>query len=463
MSAALVICGSLGLLASGYAAFRLVRNHAAETAQLREEIAEQYRVGHEHYAERTRLAKECEHLKECLADREKSLVEALRSHSSELGMLRQHLTERIEHVSHEREEARNQTIDEILDAVSLIAEGDLTGRVPIRTNDEMGRLATGFNLAIEMVREILRRVKELSLYATNAGAQIQQTSTQVTVSAVEQSKQVAAIAHSMEEISKGIQLNTEYALKTLDRARETRLEAASGDLMLAQALENVRIIASIVETSSLGLDNFSERIKPALSTIDSIAKRTNLLALNASIEAAHAGRHGGGFAVIAEEIRNLSERTQRATNDIKTLLALLQKEVETKILAVGNGNVNISKSIEFVTEASNSLQHISQSFDSVFVMLEGVVDSTKKQADSMNEVVGNMNASLMMVEHTSHSLQESLVATTDLNQLVESLHNTLESFNTGEDTTLTTAHALPEIDNSADDIAIDLGEFEFAL
>jgi methyl-accepting chemotaxis protein len=335
------------------------------------------------------------------------------------------------------------------------AEGDLTVRIPVDKGDEVGELATAINMSIELVREIMRRVKELSLYAANAATHIQHSSTRIASSAGDQVQQVTLIAGSMESINRAIAQNTDNAIETLENATQSREIAAEGEKVLSEALMKIEGIADVIQSSANSiqtLGNYTFNIAAAVDMISKIAKRINLISINASIEATRAGLEGRAFGVIAAEIRDLADQTKNVTDIIRSTLSAIQTDVQQEIETVAKSNVAIQDGVSAVHKASESLQRIIENSNTVFGMLESVVSSTQEQAGSMNDVVSNMNASLMLVEETSNTLSESVVASTDLNQLVDSLYQTLEMFKTNEDEPESLADTALEVSESSEPV-----------
>jgi methyl-accepting chemotaxis protein len=212
--------------------------------------------------------------------------------------------------------------------------------------------------------------------------------------------------------------------------------AAEAERMLSEALTRVENIGSVIQASADSiqtLGNYTFSITAAVDMIGKIAKRINLIAINASIESTRAGLEGRAFGVIADEIRELADQTKSTTEIIRSTLVSVQSDVQREIQAVASSNNAIREGIDAVHKASDSLSRIMENSDTVYGMLASVVEATQDQASSMNEVVSNMNASLMLVEQTSNSLTESLIASEDLHELVNSLYKTLAMFKTGND------------------------------
>ncbi|ATD08588.1 methyl-accepting chemotaxis protein [Pseudoalteromonas piscicida] len=286
-------------------------------------------------------------------------------------------------------------INFVSDRISEIAsgDGDLTGRIEIKGNDEFAKLSLNFNHFLESLQAMVTALvkdggelsslsSKLSHYATQCHDLIDSLgkSSHTIVSAVHQ------LSHSSQEVSS-------VAENSLKEAEASHRYAAQGKTVLADSKQKITHLADNMETalsSSLALQKNSENITQVLDVIRGIAEQTNLLALNAAIEAARAGEQGRGFAVVADEVRSLATRTQDSTNDIQKMLEAFSHSVEDSQKTIEDGKQYVDVAVESFTKATELLELIAQSAVKVTELSEQTAHATQQQNAVSTEISSNL-------------------------------------------------------------------------
>lgn len=315
-------------------------------------------------------------------------------------------------------------MSKLLGNMELIKQGDFRVRNDIKTKDEFGRLADGFNIMIEEVGKLIKNVQELSGEVTMAAQSVAATSEETSASAEEVSRTVEEIAtgatEQASESEKGAALTAELAKNFVELTNSTEdmissahevFEANQAGVNVMKELhEKTRLnddATSKIENAIIELDEKTKHIGNILETISSISEQTNLLALNASIEAARAGEHGKGFAVVADEIRKLAEDSRDAADEIKEIVINIQKD--------SDNTVEIMKEVkERSVEQSHAVGEVNSSFE----VISGSINKISNKIDSIGEFVTVMNrekdAIVSSIENISAVSEETAAASEEV-------------------------------------------------
>ncbi|MDR9827244.1 methyl-accepting chemotaxis protein [Vibrio sp. FNV 38] len=286
-------------------------------------------------------------------------------------------------------------INHIHTAMTQIAsgEGDLCQRLTVSSKDELGLLAGSFNQFVSKIQHTVSEVVESSATLRNEMSHLQQLTTSIANSTNDQqqnSHTVAAAVHEMQMTSRTVSDNANDAASASQVANQ---ELVKSNAILTQTGASIRSLATDIESASLvinTLDNDVSNIASVLDVIRGIAEQTNLLALNAAIEAARAGEQGRGFAVVADEVRSLASRTQQSTGEIHHMIEKLQAGAEQAVNVMKASKLSSEETILSSSQASDSLNHILDAIEKMNEMNTHIATAAHQQSAVSEEVSGNV-------------------------------------------------------------------------
>jgi len=330
-----------------------------------------------------------------------------------------------------------RTIMKPVDAIRLMlmdisqGEGDLTKRLDDTTKDELADVSRYFNLFIEKLRNMISQIANTSSQIAAAAVQLNATAEHIATGAEEVAAQAGTVATAGEEMSAtsgDIAQNCQMAAEGAQRASHTAQKGAEvvekTVRVMGQIAEKVQESAKTVE--SLGAR--SDQIGAIIGTIEDIADQTNLLALNAAIEAARAGEQGRGFAVVADEVRALAERTTRATREIGEMIKTIQKETKDAVSAMEMGVHQVDAGTEEAAKSGQALQEILQQVNDVAGQINQVATAAEEQTATTSEISSNMQQITEVVQQTSQGAHESATAAAQLSGNAEELQRLVRQF-----------------------------------
>lgn len=312
-------------------------------------------------------------------------------------------------------------------------EGDLTVSLPVKGKDEVGEMAEHFNRFVKKLSEIINTVKDSARQVAAGSTQLSATSEQLAVSFGDQSSQIVATASATEEIS----VSSEEVLRSLDEMK-SRTETADKDIAagrskLLSAVNEILDIKNNVDELGSTVDNLSQssrKIGNILNVINDIADQTNLLALNAAIEAARAGEHGRGFAVVADEVRKLAERSQSAIKEIDSIITALQKEADLASEGMFKAKDKVEGGVERIEETQSFFDKIVESVKQIDTASGIISSSVEEQVTAIQNINQNTQVISGNIERSSYSIGEIASTVSELSNQAESLENLVGRFRT---------------------------------
>ncbi|MHC2833102.1 methyl-accepting chemotaxis protein [Bacillus sp. F9_6S_D1_P_5] len=316
-----------------------------------------------------------------------------------------------------------QQIDSKLKELSS-QEGDLTARLQVNSNDEIGTIATSFNKMLENLQHIINRVQKTSVEVQNASEnmlektnisreatiKVQSTMSSLNASIQSQSASMEESSTAMDDMTVSVQRIAESASSVTELAVATSEQANDGSTVIQKSVSQMTTIHDAVNATSEVVERLithTKYIDTAVQSISNIAEQTNLLALNASIEAARAGEQGKGFAVVADEVRKLAEQSKTAATDINQLLHQIQQDTETASSMMSQGRSEASEGIHVIREAGNSFTTIVEQVNKVSTQMQDISATAEEMAASAEE----MNASLNNIASISTEVSSETAAT----------------------------------------------------
>ncbi|QAR32726.1 methyl-accepting chemotaxis protein [Geovibrio thiophilus] len=327
---------------------------------------------------------------------------------------------------------RVKILAEMFEEISR-GEGDLTRRINSRVHDELGVLCDHFDRFISKINGIISEVKLNAAGVASGNSELASTTDQFSSTFQEQAAQVSGVAAALEEMSASAgEINasltdgisfSETASETVENGRRQLTEAV--DRIEGIRMETGRLAGSIDK-----LGEASSRIGDIISVINDIADQTNLLALNAAIEAARAGEAGRGFAVVADEVRKLAERTQNATKEVGSLISSLQTETKSASAHMGSAEKTVDEGVGAIKEVDGYFNNIVEAVNdirSAMAVIRTAVDEQGRAIAGTNENVQVISAG---VEESSSGMTEVSRTVTDLQRLAEELDSLVRKFRT---------------------------------
>lgn len=323
----------------------------------------------------------------------------------------------------------------MLNEMDKFAEGDLTVFLPVENDDNIGKLFAGFNKSVKNIGNLMVNVTDVVEAVASASSQISSSSEEMAAGAQEQSAQTTDVAGSVEEMTKTILETTKNSSIAADAAKNAGSIAKEGGNVVSETIDGMNRIEEVVRKSAetvQALGKSSDQIGEIIQVIDDIADQTNLLALNAAIEAARAGEQGRGFAVVADEVRKLAERTTKATKEIAAMIKQIQKDTVGAVQSMAEGTKEVERGKQLTDKAGESLKQIIKGADNVVDVITQVAAASEEQSSTSEEISKSIEAINNVTRESAAGVQQVASAAEDLNRLTVKLQQLVASFKIDE-------------------------------
>jgi methyl-accepting chemotaxis protein len=326
-------------------------------------------------------------------------------------------------------------VQEVAEVAKRIAAGDLTGSdLLIHSRDEIGELSESINAMQHSLRDTISSVSASAERIATASEEFSATAAEQAAGAETQKDQTHQVATAMQEMSSTVQQVSDNSNKAAEASRNAADTARKGGSIVDDTLSKMRAIADSVGQTAKKVQELgksSNQIGEIIGVIDDIADQTNLLALNAAIEAARAGEQGRGFAVVADEVRKLAERTSKATKEITQMIQNIQTETKSAVEAMQSGTKQVELGVESTTKAGSSLQEIITTSEQVGNMVMLIATAATEQASATDEINSNIEQIAKITQETATGANESAKAVHELSSLATELHSIVSKFKIG--------------------------------
>lgn len=310
-------------------------------------------------------------------------------------------------------------------------EGDLTKRVPVNGRDEIAELGGWFNVFIERLQGMIGKVAHVTDKVASAAVELSATAEQMSKGAESLTSRTVQTAAAVEEMNATVGQVAQNSGKAASMAQETVQTAKSGREVVAETVAGMEQIsdavtqsASIIET----LGKSSDQIGEIVRVIEDIADQTNLLALNAAIEAARAGEQGRGFAVVADEVRKLAERTTKATKEIGDMIRHIQHDTKGAVASMEAGTQKVSGGVALVNKTGEALAQIAEMVTQTADMIRQIAVAAEQQSVATQQIAGDLENVARVSRESEGGATESAKASHDLSLLATELQTVVGGF-----------------------------------
>lgn len=328
-----------------------------------------------------------------------------------------------------KEDLQRQVI-RLLDDVEGAARGDLTVQAEV-TADVLGAVADSFNLTIQNLREIVQQVKQAARQVSKGSTENEIFARSLSQDALRQAEELAVTLNSVQMMTDSIQRVAESAREAEEVARSASTTALKGGEAVERTVSGIlEIRETVAETTRKvkRLAESSQEISKIVAMISSIASRTNLLALNASIEAARAGEAGRGFAIVADEVRQLADRAAKASKEIEQIVLQIQSETGSVMTAMEEGTQQVIEGTRLAEQAKRALEDIIQVSNRIDVLVRSITTDTIEQTETSRAVAQVMQSVELTAQETSQEAQRVSGSLQNLVGVARDLLNSVERF-----------------------------------
>lgn len=309
--------------------------------------------------------------------------------------------------------------------------GDLTKRLPVMCRDEVGKASEHINQFIEKIQNIVINIHHTSSQFSSLAEQLSASMTHIAKGANEQTLKATQVATAAQEMNSTIIEIAKNTTGVSEAAKEADKVAGLGEEIVEKTINNMSMISNITRESTKtlsALEGRSREIGRIVQVIDEIADQTNLLALNAAIEAARAGEQGRGFAVVADEVKKLSEKTASAIKEIESMIKGIQEETDRALSNVDSEVSAVENGVKLAREAGNVLKDIKANVEKVSGMISQIATAAEEQSTTSDQITSDIDAVANVTKESAGSVQQIAQAGQEMISLIHTLQSIVAMF-----------------------------------
>ncbi|HEX4940647.1 MAG TPA: methyl-accepting chemotaxis protein [Candidatus Kapabacteria bacterium] len=309
--------------------------------------------------------------------------------------------------------------------------GDLTARIELQQNDEFGQVVQHFNQFMQKLQTLVKQIKDISTEVAGSSTQMNQDAKSSKDSIDQQGDALTLVATAVNQMSAAIQEVARNTTEAADEAKKASARSEEGQRIVHDTIEQIQQLAAQVQTASsviVHVEAEAGKVTSVIDVIRGIAEQTNLLALNAAIEAARAGEQGRGFAVVADEVRTLASRTQESTQDIQNMLQHLQQGVKEAVTAMNTSRTSAMTTVQTTEGAGKTLDEIKEAVSNITRMAIQIAAAAEEQSEVTEDINRNLTQINHFAETTANIATSTLKSSDTLGGLTRTLNQAVQSF-----------------------------------
>ncbi len=326
-----------------------------------------------------------------------------------------------------------RSITDLLNTINQVARGDLTIRGKV-TNDALGNVVDSVNFMLDNFTKVLERVRKAAIDVSTSANQILDAADDMTAGATQQDQEITNTSSAVEELTVSMKQVSNNAEASAEAARRALDAAEQGNRAVNDTLDGMQRIRSSVQATAKKIKSLGDRsleISEIINVINDITEQTNLLALNAAIEAARAGEAGRGFAVVADEVRKLAEHSRSATKDIAALIKAIQAETNEAVVVMEEGTREVEAGAGLADQAGKALEAISSVVRQSAELVQEISLASKQQVRGTEGVANAMQIISGITRQTTQGARQTASTVGNMVRLSEQLNEALAQFRSG--------------------------------
>jgi methyl-accepting chemotaxis protein len=326
-----------------------------------------------------------------------------------------------------------RSITDLLNTINQVARGDLTIRGKV-TNDALGNVVDSVNFMLDNFTKVLERVRKAAIDVSTSANQILDAADDMTAGATQQDQEITNTSSAVEELTVSMKQVSNNAEASAEAARRALDAAEQGNRAVSDTLDGMQRIRSSVQATAKKIKSLGDRsleISEIINVINDITEQTNLLALNAAIEAARAGEAGRGFAVVADEVRKLAEHSRSATKDIAALIKAIQAETNEAVVVMEEGTREVEVGAGLADQAGKALEAISSVVRQSAELVQEISLASKQQVRGTEGVANAMQIISGITRQTTQGARQTASTVGNMVRLSEQLNEALAQFRSG--------------------------------